>query len=170
MTMPAVPCPSCGNKMSGDVVVCPHCGKRRGDGGMAKVAMSRDEVRALITVTSPPSQDRGILATVVLPHPETTGAARNAELALTVACLPLVISGALLLGFGRLFGRRRPTSEAGAVISMAAAGGLGLAWWLSDYGAAVAIGVTVVEIVLLGIRARVRVRSSRAHRLMAVEG
>lgn len=135
---------------------------------MAKVAMSHDEVRALITLTTPPAEDRGLLATVVLPHPETTGSARNAELALTVACLPLVAAGTALVGIGRLFGRKRTTSEAGAVITMATAGGVGLAWWLSDYGAAVAIGVTVVEIVLLGIRARVRVRASRAHRLTAI--
>jgi hypothetical protein len=155
--------------MSDQAVTCPHCGKRRLEGGIAKVALSRDELRALATVTAPPVEDRGVLATVVLPHPETTGAARTAELALTIACLPLVVAGGVLLGVGQLIGRRRATSEAGAVISMALAGGLSLAWWLADYGAAVAVGVTAIEIVLLGVRARIRVRSSRTHRLTSIQ-
>src|SRR5579883_2114892 len=97
--MPPIPCPSCGNEMSGDALVCPHCGKRRaGGGGLAGVALSPDELRALATVTAPPEPARGVLATVVLPHPETTGTARSLELALTVACLPLVVCGAMLLG------------------------------------------------------------------------
>ena len=156
--------------MSAEAIVCPHCGKRRAEGGMGQLEMSREELRALATVTAPPAEDRGVIATVLLPHPETGGRARTAELALTVLCLPLVAAGTALLGIGRLFGKRKPTSEAGAVISMAGAGGIGLAWWLADYGAAVAVGVTALEIVLLGIRARIRVTSSRGHRLTAIEG
>jgi hypothetical protein len=157
--------------MSSDVAVCPHCGKRRAGvgGGLGKVGLSADELRALATVTAPIEADRGVLATVVLPHPETTGGARNAELALTVACLPLVVAGALVFGMGRVFGRRTPTGEAGAVVAMAAAGGTTLAWWLLDYGAAVAIGGTALEVVLLAIRARIRVRASRGHRLTSVQ-
>jgi hypothetical protein len=168
--MPAVPCPSCGNKMSSDVAVCPHCGKRTASaGGLGNVALSADELRALATVTAPADADRGVLATVVLPHPETTGAARTAELALTVACLPLVVAGAMVFGLGRVFGRRTPTGEAGAVVAMAAAGGVTLAWWLADYGAVVAIGATLAEVALLAVRARIRVRASRGHRLTSVQ-
>jgi hypothetical protein len=169
--MAAVPCPSCGNKMSSDAQVCPHCGKRRAgaaSGGLAGVALSPDELRALVTVSTPAEAPRGILATVVLPHPETAGSARTLELVLTVACLPLVASGALLLGLRRLTKPNAAIGEAGAVTAMALAGGLGLGWSLIDYGIGIALGAVAIEIALLAIRGRIRTTSSRSHRLTAV--
>jgi hypothetical protein len=169
--MPAVPCPSCGQKMSSDVAVCPHCGKRTATAptGLGKVALSADELRALATVTAPVEPDRGVLATVVLPHPETAGSARTAELALTVACLPLVVAGAMVFGLGRVFGRRTPIGEAGAVVAMAVSGGTTLVWWLADYGLGVAVAATLAEVALLAVRARIRVRASRGHRLTSMQ-
>ncbi len=163
-----VPCPSCGNRMSADAVVCPHCGKRReGSGGLGG-KLSADELRALATVTAPQEQARSVLATVVLPHPETQGGARTLELALTIACLPLVACGAMLLGVRSLVGRGATPGEAGSVLTMALAGGVGLGWTLADHGLGVALGAVAIEVALLAIRARIRVTSSRGHRLTAV--
>ena len=181
--MPPVPCPGCGNKMSSDALVCPHCGKRRGgggssaassggggsgDGGLAGVKLSREELRALATVTAPAEQPRGLFATSILPHPETTGATRTAELLLTIACAPLIVCGAMMIGIGRRISRRATIGEGEAAVTMAVSGGVGLAWALADYGAPIAIGVIALEIALLAVRGRIRVRASRSHRLTAI--
>src|SRR5580692_185347 len=124
--MSAVACPSCGNKMSDSAAVCPHCGKHRdpaataGGGGLAKVKMSPDELRALATLTAPDvDSERGVIETLLVPHPETTGSARTLEIVLTVATLPLVLSGLGLVGLRRLVARNRPKiGEAGAGVMM----------------------------------------------------
>ena len=162
--------------MSSDAAVCPHCGKHRdpattgGGSGLAKVKMSPEELRALATVTAPDADSaRGLVETLLLPHPGTTGGLRVVEIALTVATLPLVLSGLAMLSLRRLVSRTSAgIGESGAVLLMAVVGGTSLAISLDDYGVAVAGGVTLAEIVLLIVRARIRHRASRSHRLTEV--
>nr|HEX4318174.1 hypothetical protein [Kofleriaceae bacterium] len=159
--------------MSSDVAVCPHCGKHRdpaataGGGGLAKVKMSPEELRALATLTAPDT-DRGIVATLLVPHPDTTGAARTLEIVLTIATLPLVLSGLALVGLRRLVNKSNPIGEGGAVVLMALVGGVSLAFSLADLGFATAAGVTAGEIALLAVRARIRYRASRESKLLEV--
>lgn len=113
--------------MNDGLVVCPHCGARRALTERPK--LSGDEIRALL-VTGPGGHDaapRGLMQTLVLPHPETHGATRLAELVLTVLGLPLVLSGAVALGLTR---RKRLTAPSGgelpAALTMTVFGGMGL--------------------------------------------
>jgi hypothetical protein len=74
----------------------------------------------------------------------------------------------MMIGIGRRISRRATIGEGEAAITMALSGGIGLAWSLADYGAPVAIGVIALEIALLAVRGRIRVRASRGHRLTAL--
>src|ERR1700712_754080 len=99
--MAVVSCASCHQRMNAQAVVCPHCNARRTDitTGTAGKKLSRDELRALIVSDEKlrPARSRGVVSTLILPHPSTAGAARATELALTVVALPLVLAGALML-------------------------------------------------------------------------
>jgi DNA-directed RNA polymerase subunit RPC12/RpoP len=125
--MAVIACDACGGKMNDGLAVCPHCSARRALTERPK--LSGDEIRALLaTERSVRDRDqRGLIHTLVLPHPATRGAARLAELALTVVGLPLVISGAIAIGLTR---RARLTAASGgelaAALAMTVAGGAGL--------------------------------------------
>jgi hypothetical protein len=165
--------------MSDVAVVCPHCNARRAGTttGLAGKALSPQEIRALILtdvmLARPPSQ--GLLPTLILPHPSTTGAARVAELALTIVSLPLVAVGALTLAVAR--GRTRRNAEAargelGPVLAMLGLGGFGFSTVLSLLGASlstnlVVTGISMVALIVRGvIRSRAADQRSRElHRL-----
>src|SRR5215468_4161777 len=99
--MAVIACDACGGKMNDGLAVCPHCGARRAVTERPK--LSGDEIRALLATdrSARDAEPRGLIQTLVLPHPATRGAARVAEVALTVLGLPLVISGALALALTR---------------------------------------------------------------------
>jgi DNA-directed RNA polymerase subunit RPC12/RpoP len=104
--MAVIACDACGGRMNDGLVVCPHCGARRVLTERPK--LSGDEIRALLVVSSGGHDaPRGLLQTLVLPHPETHGAARLAELVLTVLVLPLVLCCAIAIGLTR---RKRLTA------------------------------------------------------------
>jgi DNA-directed RNA polymerase subunit RPC12/RpoP len=115
--MAVIACDACGGKMNDGLAVCPHCGARRALTERPK--LSNEEIRALI-VTDPVARSaeppRGMIQALVLPHPATSGAARIAEIALTVIGLPLVVSGAVVLSRKR---RARLTSAAGGELAPA---------------------------------------------------
>ena len=168
--MAAVPCEKCGNKMSADAGVCPHCGARRQAGG--KVAMSKEELQAFVSVAAPGYQpSRGLWKTLMWPHDETTGGVRVAEALLTVACLPLVLSGLATFGLGRVAARQRvlfsAPGEYTAAMLMTFVGGASFILTLGFAGYAFAL--LGLEIGLLWTRAWLRETSSRRHKLTAVE-
>jgi hypothetical protein len=117
--MAVIACDACGGKMNDGLAVCPHCGARRALTERPK--LSGAEIRALLATdrglrdAEPP---RGLLQTLVLPHPATRGAARLAELALTVLGLPLVVAGAVTLALTR---RARLTAASGGELPPALA-------------------------------------------------
>lgn len=168
--MAILPCPACHKPMNAAAVVCPHCAARRTDipTGTANKALSPDEVRALLVsqmmLTPPPAP--GLLPTLVLPHPSTTGAARTAELVLTVLALPLVALGALTLAVTR--GRKRREAEAARgelapVMAMLGIGGFGFSTVLSLLGASFVtnLAVTGTSMLALILRGVIRARAAR---------
>ena len=168
--MAAVPCDKCGQKMSAEALVCPHCGARRVSDG--KVKMTKDELAALVAVTAPGHEDpRGLWKTLLWPHPETTGVTRTIEVMPTIACLPLVLCGLGTIGLGRTVSRNRvlitTPGEYGAATFMSLVGSIGLVWWL--HADPLAWPLVAAEVAMLWVRAYVRQTSSRSHRLTAVE-
>jgi DNA-directed RNA polymerase subunit RPC12/RpoP len=114
--MAVIACDACGGKMHDGLAVCPHCGARRAVTERPK--LSGDEIRALLA-TDPTARDgesRGLIQTLVLPHPATRGAARAAEIALTLIGLPSVLSGAIAIALTR---RARLTAAAGGELPAA---------------------------------------------------
>ncbi|HEX7840030.1 MAG TPA: hypothetical protein VF469_21285, partial [Kofleriaceae bacterium] len=139
--MAVISCDACHGKMNSELAACPHCGARRAVTERPK--LSNDEIRALLATdpgvraAEPP---RGLFQTLVLPHPETSGGVRIAELVLTVFSLPLVIAGAASLGVTRRLARQKPTGgELIPAFAMTVFGGLGLLGHLPLF----AIGVPV---------------------------
>jgi DNA-directed RNA polymerase subunit RPC12/RpoP len=114
--MAVIACDACGEKMHDGLAVCPHCGARRALTERPK--LSGDEIRALLATdrTTRDGESRGLIQTLVLPHPATRGAGRAAELALTVLGLPIVVSGAVAMA---LFRRGRLTADAGGELPAA---------------------------------------------------
>ena len=175
--MPPVACTACKQKMSSEAAVCPHCGARSAGAPrqIADVKLSPDEIRALVAVdqasregVDPP---RGLVQTVLSPHPRTSGGTRTAEIALTIACLPIILCGLLPLAFVRRVARGRATEvvgEAGAVLTIAVSGGVGLASLLvgGDLSALQILGIVGGEIALLVIRGTVRAQASASRELM----
>jgi DNA-directed RNA polymerase subunit RPC12/RpoP len=99
--MAVIACDACGGKMNDGLAVCPHCGARRALAGRPK--LSGDEIRALLA-TDPTARDgepRGLMQALILPHPATRGAARAAEIALTLVGLPIVLSSAVAIALTR---------------------------------------------------------------------
>ena len=155
--MAVIACDACGGKMNDGLAVCPHCGARRAVTERPK--LSDDEIRALLA-TDPTARDleqRGLIQTVVLPHPATRGAARIAEIALTVLGLPLVISGAAAIALTR---RARLTAAAGGELSGALAmtvfGGVGLL--------GLPVALVGASIAAIWLRAVIRIRSAADRR------
>jgi hypothetical protein len=160
-------CAKCGGKMSTAVVVCPHCGAR---GAVpAKLQLDNDQIRALLVlegVAQIDDDERDWLATLVLPHPASSGAARAAELALTVVSFPFVMAGALTFALHRL--RKRSTrmtmrGELGPLCLMSLFGALGMWSVLSILGVSTGNVITIVlgSIGALVARAVIRTRSKK---------
>jgi hypothetical protein len=145
--------------MNDAVPVCPHCGARRD--GVAVKAMSRGEIGALLAIEGlGKSRPTGLVQTLVLPHPETRGTARAVELALTVACLPMVACGALAIAIKRRNSRYAEISgELAPVVVMSVTGGLAfgsaLTFVTSISTALAVVGASIAGLVVRGvIRAR----------------
>lgn len=125
--MAVIACDACGGKMNDGLAVCPHCGARRALTERPK--LSGEEIRALLATdrSARDGEPRGLVQALVLPHPATRGAARLAEIVLTLLGLPLVISGAVSLALTR---RARLTVASGgelpAALAMTVFGGAGL--------------------------------------------
>ena len=176
--MPAIPCTACGKPMNHEAVACPHCGVRRAGGGAPLAGkLSQDEIRALLATdpalrAAPPA---GLVHTYMLPHPETRGRARAAEIALTLVTLPMVIVGVASFG---VFVRKKPAPDAprgelGPVLAMTFMGGLGL-WSLLDMlGVAGTPMLALVggSLAALWTRGVIRARSatSRSRELMRID-
>jgi hypothetical protein len=156
--MAVIACDACGGKMNDGLAVCPHCGRRRAATG--RPTLSGDEIRALLA-TDPAVRDgerRGLMQTMILPHPATRGAARVAELALTVLGLPLVISGAAAIALTR---RARLTAAPG--------GELPAAMVMTVFGGAGMLGLPLAlvgaSIAAIWLRALIRNRSAGDRRV-----
>src|SRR5262249_14257143 len=95
--------------------------------------------------------------TLVLPHPATRGAARVAEVALTLLGLPLVISGAATIALTR---RARltaaPGGELSAALAMTVFGGVGLL--------GLPVALVGASIGAIWLRALIRIRGAPARR------
>jgi hypothetical protein len=159
--MAATDCASCGNRVNVEAVVCPHCGARRATVTMADAKLNKDEIRALLTTDTRGGDEdpgRGLLATMFLPHEQTTGRARTAELVLTVLAAPLVIVGVVAIALGRRRIRRKLFAAKGEAISagvMTLFGGLSF-YSLVDLLKGPALAFTAVTIVALWVRAMIR--------------
>ena len=156
--------------MSDVAVVCPHCNARRAGAtaGLAGKSLSPEEIYALIATDAAlaPAPSQGLLPTLILPHPQTTGAARTAELALTVVSLPLVAAGALSLAIVRSRTRRKYEAMRGEltpVLAMLSLGGFGLSGALSLLGVSFAtnLAITAGSMVALIARGVIRSRAGR---------
>jgi DNA-directed RNA polymerase subunit RPC12/RpoP len=149
--MAVIACDACGGKMNDGLAVCPHCGARRVLTERPK--LSGDEIRALIA-TDPTArgEPRGLMQILVLPHPATRGAARAAEIALTLLGLPIVLSGAVAIGLTR---RARLTAAPGgelpAALTMTVFCGPGLFL--------VPAPLVVASVAAIWLRAVIRIRS-----------
>lgn len=111
----------------------------------------------------PPSQ--GLLATLILPHPGTTGRARAVELALTALGSPLIFTGALIVAIRNRWRRKISISgEAMPVFVMVLFGSLPLDLLLAlgGLGVAARIGVGLGSVLGLVVRGLIRARASRA--------
>lgn len=157
--------------MSSVAVVCPHCGARRGDvaTGVAGKTLSPAEIRALAlsNMMFNPPPPPSMLSALVMPHAATSGAARTAELVLTLASLPLVAVGALTLAVTRRRSRGKYDAmdgELAPVITMLGVGGLGFSSVLSMLGASLAtnLAVTAGSAVALIARGVIRARAAAA--------
>jgi hypothetical protein len=159
--MAATDCASCGNRVNVEAVVCPHCGTRRATVTMADAKLNKDEIRALLTVNTKGGEEdtgRGLLATMFLPHEQTIGRARTAELVLTVLTAPLVIIGIVGIALGRRRLRRRLFAAKGEAISagvMTLFGGISF-YSLVDLLKGPAGVLTAISIVALWVRAMIR--------------
>ena len=158
-------CEACGGKMAATSVVCPHCGARRT--APPKPTFDKDEIRALLVAKGAvPTHDdeRDWLATLVLPHPATHGAARMLEVAMTLVALPFVLAGVVFFAFHRLRKRGPITmrGEAGPLALMSLMGSLGAWAVLSIAGVSggTTLAIVIVSIAALCVRAAVRSRSS----------
>lgn len=163
--MAAVPCGSCGNKMNSEAVACPHCGVKRAgaEGGLGKVKMSEEELRAMVAIHAPGYREpRSLFKTLMWPHPRTRGAARGVEIALTIACLPLVLVGIMGMGIGRRYLKAmNDISEGGAVALMILVGGVSLVlhWGWEFF---------IAQSAMLSARAYIRIKANKAYDMLAL--
>jgi hypothetical protein len=167
--MAVMPCPTCHKPMSAAAIVCPHCNARRADvtPGVAGKELSPAEIRALVLTNAmiAPAPSQGLLPTLILPHPSTTGTARAVELALTLICLPLVATGALSLAVAR--GRTRRNAETmrgelAPVLAMLGLGGLGFSSLLSFAGVGFAANLAVTGLSMIALIVRGVIRAQAA--------
>src|SRR5437016_3317382 len=117
--MAATDCEACGARVNVTAAVCPHCGAKRSTATLADAKLSKEEIRALLITDQRQDQDsgRGLLATMFLPHDQTTGRARTIELVLTVLVAPFVITGVFMIALGRRRARRATFAAKGEVVS-----------------------------------------------------
>ncbi len=156
--MAAIPCEECGKKMNSELVVCPHCGARRAV-APAPAKLSKEDVQALLLTdpSSRPAESRGLFETLVLPHRATRGAARAAEVALTVVSFPLVAAGSLAVALAARRTRRAvetTTGEITPVLAMTVFGGLALI--------SLPLVYVAIPVVAIWTRAVIRIRAARA--------
>jgi hypothetical protein len=171
--MAIAPCAACGKPMNSVALVCPHCNARRAgaEPGVGGKQLSPQEIRALVLTNTMlmPAPTQSLLPALILPHASTTGAARTAEIVLTLLSLPLVAVGALTLAVSRSKTRTSHDGKSGElapVISMLGLGGLGLTSVLSIIGVGLAanLAITGVSIAALIGRAVIRARAARGRR------
>jgi hypothetical protein len=160
-------CDGCGGKMHEASVVCPHCGARRAQVG--KLSLDKDEVRALLVMqgVAEDEEERDWLATLVLPHPSTHGAARALELALTVISVPFLVVGVAMFALHRLRRRKariKMRGELAPLALMSLMGGLGMITVLgiAGIGTLRAFQISIGFIAALCARAAVRSHSKTA--------
>jgi hypothetical protein len=160
--MAVTDCESCGNRVNVEAMVCPHCGARRTN--VARPKLNKDEVRALIATGDAVADEagQGITATLLFPHPETTGAARTIEIILTIACAPLVLVGIASMMLGRRSIRRAFAAARGELMSVVAMTFFGgFSFWAIIHALKVpaSFEVTIISIMLLWVRAYIRSRT-----------
>jgi hypothetical protein len=135
------------------------------------VSFSRDEVRALLaTAPARPSATNappGVFGGLVLPHPQTRGGARAAEIALTAIGMPIIAAGflslAILPRMYRRFTASRP-SELQKVGMVTFTGGP-LTWFaLTMAGATTATAVALAGSSAFALVVRHFVRDAAEHR------
>jgi hypothetical protein len=159
--MGVIACDACGGKMNDGLAVCPHCGARRALSERPK--LSGDEIRALLATypTAREGEPRGLIQTMILPHPATRGAARIAEIVLTLAGLPLVISASFVIGLTR---RARLTASSGgelpAALAMTVFGCMGVLGLPAPL-----VGVSIGAVAAVWLRAVIRIRSAARRRV-----
>jgi hypothetical protein len=160
--MAVTDCESCGNRVNAQAMVCPHCGARQTN--VARPKLNKDEVRALIATGDAVADEsgQGITATLLFPHPETTGTARTLEIILTIVCAPLVIVGIASMMLGRRSLRRAFAAARGelmSVVAMTAFGGFSFWAIIGALHVPAALELTIASIALLWVRAYIRSRT-----------
>jgi RNA polymerase subunit RPABC4/transcription elongation factor Spt4 len=168
--MAVTACEACGNKVNEQAAVCPHCGKRRATPGIAGSKLSKEEIGALIAIddaSRPAAESEGLFETLVLPHPNTSGAARTAELVLTVLSFPLIVAGVSTLAFRRRT-RKASRGELSPVIRMTVIGGVGMVSLLALAGMSTGMMVAITggSIAALWARGIIRARATSHPELM----
>jgi hypothetical protein len=163
--------------MSSEAAVCPHCGARAAGSPtkIADVKLSPAEIRALISADTAKrglaAAPRGLVHTLLVPHPRTAGGARVTEIALTIAALPIIVCGLLpLVGIRRVTRGRVTDSggEAGTVLTVSVSGGVTLISLLAETALSIgAIAIVIgAQVVLLVSRSVVRSRAEASRELM----
>ena len=164
--MAATTCEDCGGKVNEQAWKCPHCGAKRE--GVTRAKLSNDEVRALVATDTAIKEEEGrpLVETLLYPHPETRGAARTIEIALTVACAPLVLVGIATMYTSRgvmskLRTVARTTRGEGMSVFVMTVFGAPSFWWIASAMHVPSAGtVTLAMVALLWVRAYIRSRTS----------
>ncbi|HEX4420712.1 MAG TPA: hypothetical protein VH165_22510 [Kofleriaceae bacterium] len=170
--MAVMPCPACQQPMNAQAVVCPHCNARRTDAavGLKGKQLSPNEIRALVlTDDDIDPGSKGLISTLVYPHPGTTGPARTAELALTVVCLPFVVAGALSMAISYYLRRNQYRNSRGElipVVYMTVFGGPTFVQLLGSLGVGLGLNLALMtaSIVGLSVRGVIRARATEVAR------
>ena len=155
-------CDECGGKVNEQAWKCPHCGAKR-EG--VKGSFTKEEMRAVLVAHDVAHAKSGIAETLIFPHPGVHGASRWLELALTIACAPLVA-----VGIAALMMRRRAQSQLDSrrgetIIAsvMTFIGGPAFVSFLSLIGNAHPVEWTLASLAALWTRTVIRVKSIPDH-------
>jgi hypothetical protein len=158
--------------MNDAAAVCPHCGKRRAGAAsnLGDAKLSGAEIAALLTLDAPASEPpQNLFQSLLLPHPQTFGLARTSEIVLTIACLPMILVGAMTLAFGR---RREMHGEVTPVVVMSGVGGVGLGSLLALVAdiptTLVIVGAEIAGLIIRGV-IRSRAVDSRSRSLTRID-
>lgn len=167
LPMAATTCEDCGGKVNEQAWKCPHCGAKRE--GVTRGKLSNEEVRALVATDTAIKEEEGrsLSETLLYPHPETRGTARAIEIALTVACAPLVLVGIAAMYSARgLFASKirlvaKTTRGEGLSVFVMTVFGAPTFWWVASALHVPSAGtVALVSVALLWVRAYIRTRTS----------